>query len=362
MWYKPKNESSIFTPAVLVYPDRIQENIRRLISIAGSSQRLRPHVKTHKMGEVIKLQVEQGIQKFKCATLSEVEMVAENGGLDVLLAYPTLGPGIGRFLDMMERYPKVKMAVTVDSTMACENLSDVAGGRGKVVPVFVDLDNGMHRTGIVPEDAGELIEFILVNPNLSFAGLHIYDGHIHEIDIEERRVHCDTDFEPVLALCDLLNDEGIEIGELACGGTPTFPIHAEDKSRTLCPGTPLFWDAGYGKNIPDLDFLPAAVVAGRVISKPANNVCLDLGYKSIAAEMAHPRLSFLNLEVNSTLNHSEEHLVVSTGSSQELLVGDLVYALPIHVCPTIALHERVYAVRDSKVIETWKVVARKRYY
>jgi len=67
MWYKPKNESSIFTPAVLVYPDRIQENIRRLISIAGSSQRLRPHVKTHKMGEVIKLQVEQGIQKFNWA-------------------------------------------------------------------------------------------------------------------------------------------------------------------------------------------------------------------------------------------------------------------------------------------------------
>ncbi len=362
MWYTPINESRVITPAVLIYPERIRENIRRMISIAGSAQRLRPHVKTHKMGEVIKLQVEQGIQKFKCATLSEVEMVAENGGEDILLAYPSLGPGLERFLDLMEQYAEVKMAVTVDSHEACVELSDVAGDRGKVAAVFVDVDNGMHRTGIAPEDAGELIDFILVNPNLTFAGLHIYDGHIHETDIAQRRVHCDADFESVLTLCDLLNDEGIEIGELACGGTPTFPVHAEDKSRTLCPGTPLFWDAGYGKTIPDLDFLPAAVIAGRVISKPANNICLDLGYKSIAAEMAHPRLKFQNMEVEHVVNHSEEHLVVSTSASQEILIGDLVYAIPTHVCPTIALHEQVYIVKESEVVDTWKVVARKRYY
>lgn len=109
MWYRPENEASVFTPAVLVFPDRIEENIRRMIDLAGDVQRLRPHVKTHKIAEVISLQVQMGITRFKCATLSEVEMVAANGGLDVLLAYPLLGPAIQNFLQLMEHYPGNKV-------------------------------------------------------------------------------------------------------------------------------------------------------------------------------------------------------------------------------------------------------------
>ena len=360
MWYKPTNETSILTPAVLVYPDRIEENIRRMITIAGGTHRLRPHVKTHKIPEVVRLQVQHGIRKFKCATLSEVEMVAGNGGVDILLAYPVFGPGIKQFLDITERFPDTKIAVTVDSLTACCQLCDQAHVNGMNVNVFVDLDNGMHRTGIEPEEAIDLIDYILNNKCLRFQGLHIYDGHIHELDFTERKVHCDSDFEGVTRLVRELEEKGVMIEEVACGGTPTFPIHALYESRTLCPGTTVFWDAGYAKTIPDLDFLPAAVVAGRVISKPAQNVCFDLGYKSVAAEMAHPRLHFLDLEINSVINHSEEHLVVSTKESPDLSVGDLVYALPTHVCPTVALHEKVYVVQNQQVVDTWEVVARKR--
>lgn len=362
MWYKPINETSIHTPAVLVYPDRIEENIRRMITIAGGAHRLRPHVKTHKIPEVIRLQVQHGIKKFKCATLSEVEMVAGNGGADILLAYPILGPGIKQFLDIMDRFPETKLALTVDSVMACRQLSDQARDHGKIVNVMVDIDNGMHRTGIVPEKAVDLIDIILDNQWLRFGGLHIYDGHIHETDLAERKLHCDKDFVNVTSLVNELEGKGIKIEEIACGGTPTFPIHALYDSRTLCPGTTLFWDAGYTQTIPDLDFLPAAVVVGRVISKPAQNACFDLGYKSVAAEMAHPRLHFLDLEIESVQNHSEEHLVASIEKSQDLSVGDLVYALPAHVCPTIALHEKVYVVQNQRVVDTWEVVARKRTY
>lgn len=362
MWYRPRNESSISTPAVLVYPDRIEENIRRMIAIAGSPQRLRPHVKTHKMAEIISLQVRQGIRKFKCATLAEMEMVAANGGMDILLAYPLLGPAIPQFFHMMEQYPEVQFAVTVDSLMACEPLCDEAQVSDKQVPVFVDIDNGMHRTGIEPEKARDLIEIIRNSACLSFQGLHIYDGHIHESDLDERKAHCDRDFEGVARLIRELKEDGISIGELACGGTPTFPIHALDESRTLCPGTTLLWDAGYKETIPDLEFLPAAVVAGRVISKPVQQICLDLGHKSVASEMAHPRLQFLELERVEVMNHSEEHLVISAPVAKELSIGDLVYALPTHICPTIALHEKVYVVQDHQFTGTWEVIARRRHY
>lgn len=362
LWYRPLNELSISTPAILVYPERIEENIRRMISIAGSSQRLRPHVKTHKIPEIVRLQVQKGIRKFKCATLNELEMVARNGGEDILLAYPILGPGLDHFINLMTQFPHVNMTVTVDSMMACRILGDLAKSRRKHVALFVDLDNGMHRTGIEPGKAAEIIDFILDHPYLGFDGLHVYDGHIHEEDFTERKKHCDKAFTAVAKLVNDLEEEGVEIAELACGGTPTFPIHALYESRTLCPGTPILWDAGYKRAIPDLDFLNAAVVVGRVISKPEQNICFDLGHKSVASEMDHPRLHFLDLEVYSVVNHSEEHLVAKIEEGTELLVGNLVYALPIHVCPTMALHEQVYVVQERKVVGTWTVAGRNRTY
>jgi len=362
MWYKPVNESSIATPCLLLFPDRIDENIRRMIRMAGGAERLRPHVKTHKIAEVIELQLHQGIGRFKCATLSEVAMVAGAGGLDILLAYPLLDPVIELWIDQMERFPLSSLSVTVDSEAAFIQLETHARERGKQLDLFVDIDNGMHRTGIDPKKAFDLIAAIVKHPNLRFRGLHIYDGHIHEVDPAERKEHCDLDFEAVSSLVDQLKQEGIKVEELACGGTPTFPIHASYPDRTLCPGTPLLWDAGYSKTIPDLDFLPAAVVAGRVISKPEQQLCLDLGYKSIASEMAHPRIHFLELAVDGVINHSEEHLVLECNEADRFETGDIVYALPSHICPTMALHEQVYVVRKKQVTETWKVVARKRTY
>lgn len=362
MWYKPVNESSLATPCILLYPDRIEENIRRMIAIAGSARRLRPHVKTHKVAEIIQLQLNHGITRFKCATLSEVEMVAESGGKDILLSYPLLGPEVKMWFDLIQRFPACTYSVTVDSEPALNQLSSYALINNRTADIFIDLDNGMHRTGMDPEMALQLIKSVVKNRNLRFRGLHIYDGHIHEIDPEQRKVHCDSDFEAVTRLVDQLELEGIEAGELACGGTSTFPIHATHQTRTLCPGTPLLWDAGYSKTIPDLDFLPAAVVAGRVISKPMQQLCLDLGYKSIASEMSHPRVQFLELETERVTNHSEEHMVLSSIESDQHSVGDVVYALPIHICPTMALHEQVYVVRNQLVTETWRVVARKRFY
>ncbi len=362
MWYKPVNESSIATPCVLLYPDRIEENIRRMIRIAGDAARLRPHVKTHKIAEVCELQLKQGIQRFKCATLSEVAMVARAGGRDILLAYPLLWPGIGQWFQLMDLFPDCSLSLTVDSVAALKELEVYAHEKERQVDLFVDVDNGMHRTGIDPEGAFGLIEGIEKNRNFRFLGLHIYDGHIHENDPVERKDHCDRDFEAVSILIERLEQEGIVVEEVACGGTPTFPIHASHPSRTLCPGTPLLWDAGYGRNFPDLDFLPAAVVAGRIISKQEEQLTLDLGYKAIASEMKHPRLVFLELDTEGVINHSEEHLVVKCITEDLCAIGQVVYALPFHICPTMALHEQVYVVRKQHVSETWEVVARKRSY
>ena len=362
MWYRPANESSIATPCILLFPDRIEENIRRLIAIAGSAQRLRTHVKTHKIAEIIRLQLQQGIDRFKCATLSELEMTARAGGRDIMLAYPLLGPSVALWFDLVEQFPESKLSVCVDSEDALSEIRSQARQRGIQADLFVDIDNGMHRTGTDPEKAYGLIHAIANSTEFRFRGLHIYDGHIHMSDPAERKTRCDHDFKVVDSLVHYLEQDGIPVDELACGGTPTFPTHAGHPERTLCPGTPLLWDAGYGTSLPDLEFLPAAVLAGRVISKPQKHICLDLGHKAVAAEMPHPRLYFLDLVVEEVRTQSEEHLVIKCRDRDQLPVGKLVYALPTHICPTMALHKEVYIVQDHKITTTWKVEARDRTY
>jgi len=123
----------------------------------------------------------------------------------------------------------------------------------------------------------------------------------------------------------------------------------------------VFWDAGYASKLPDLEFLPAALVLTRVISKPGKNrLCLDLGHKAIASEMAPPRVQLLGLEDAKAVSHSEEHLVVETGRSKQFRVGDCLYGIPWHICPTVALHSEATVVKRGAVISRWKVAARDR--
>jgi len=93
-WHKVANVREVPSPALLVYPERVEENIRRMLQIASGPTRLRPHVKTHKLSEIVRMQMAHGISKFKCATIAEVEMTASCGAQDVLLAYQPVGPNV----------------------------------------------------------------------------------------------------------------------------------------------------------------------------------------------------------------------------------------------------------------------------
>jgi D-serine deaminase-like pyridoxal phosphate-dependent protein len=126
-------------------------------------------------------------------------------------------------------------------------------------------------------------------------------------------------------------------------------------------GTTVLWDCGQPRISPDLDYLNAAVLLARVVSKPApGRLCLDLGHKAIASEMPHPRLTILGLEEATFPLHSEEHLVVETPQADRIPVGTVLYCIPRHVCPTVALHEEAVVVRDGRAAERWQVAARRR--
>ena len=197
------------------------------------------------------------------------------------------------------------------------------------------------------------------HPSLRAIGLHAYDGHIRNPDFAERKKECDKAFEAVAQMKDKLQKEGLPVEEVIAGGSPSFPIHAKREGVIASPGTTLLWDARYGESFPEMDFQVAAVLLTRVVSKPADDIiCLDLGHKSVAPEMDFPRVRLPELKNSEQVGQSEEHLVVRTKSAVEIPVGAVYYAIPMHICPTVAKYPEVITVSDGKVTGEWKVAAR----
>lgn len=351
----------VASPALLVDEDRVRNNIRRMVeAVQGNPSRLRTHLKTHKMAEVLRLQMEAGICKFKAATLAELELAGRCGAAEALLASQPVGPNQERLERVRERYPDTEFAAICDDEGVLRQLSDRF--RSRPLTVLIDVDCGMGRTGCRGDMVVQLHGLAGRLPGVRAGGLHVYDGHVHAAGADERRRECERALEALPELLLRCQPERV-VG----GGSPSFPFHAARAllgDRWECsPGTTVFWDAGYGERYPDLPYEPAAFLLTRVISKPGpDRLCLDLGHKSVAAENPLARrVRLLGLEDAEPLMHSEEHLVLRTAQAGEMALGTEILALPVHVCPTVALHEEAQVVRDGRVSgEVWKVAARAR--
>lgn len=357
-WYEIKNVNELDSPVLVVFPDRVKHNIRLSIDLIGDVNRLRPHIKTNKSPNVSKLMLNAGITKFKCATIAEAEMLAQCNAADVLLAYQPLGPKLQRFVSLIKKYPATKFSCLTDNIDAANEQAAVFNSNGLNVPVFIDLNVGMNRTGIFPnEKAIELANHIRQLKGITLVGLHAYDGHIRDVDYEAKKQKCDEAF----ALVEKLNEQ-LKLPTIVMGGSPAFSVHCKRKNIECSPGTFVYWDKGYSDLCPEQKFLPAIVLVTRIISLPSSNkICTDLGHKSVAAENEITRrVFFLNAEGLKPVGQSEEHLVLETSEGHTYKVGDILYGLPYHVCPTVALYERVITIENGKTTGEWRNVSRDR--
>jgi D-threonine aldolase len=361
-WFHISNADDVPSPALLLYNERIDENIEKMIHLAGGTERLRPHMKTHKLAELIQKQLARGITRFKCATVAEAEMVAGCHAPDVLLAYQPVGPNARRLCALIKQFPQTRFSTVVDDEAVTRSLSETAQREKVSVDVLLDLDCGQHRTGVEPGGrAFELYKVISTQPALNPAGLHAYDGHIHDRDVKTRAAVCATAFAPVAALRQQLLAAALPVPRVVAGGTPTFPIHAARADVECSPGTCVLWDWGYSTNFPDLEFVHAATLLTRVVSKPAaSRLCLDLGHKAVASEMPHPRVHFPELPDAKPVAHNEEHLVLETDRARAFQVGDVLYGIPWHICPTVALHGEAVRVANGRGEARWEITARAR--
>ncbi len=362
-WFHITNAATIDSPALLVFPERVQQNIDTAIKMTGDIKRLRPHVKTHKCAEITAMMITAGIHKFKCATIAEAEMLGMANAKDVLLAYQPVGPKLQRFIQLIKKYPATLYSCLTDNLAGAKELSKLFTETGLTVPVYIDLNVGMNRTGILPEAAAlELYRFCAAAPGIMIKGLHAYDGHITNNNSEQRKKEADAVFSNVESLVNKIKAHDLTVPTIILGGSPAFSIHCKRSNVECSPGTFVYWDQSYSVNCAEQEFVPAAILITRVVSMPgATLVCTDLGHKSVAAENEiSKRVFFPEHDYLNVVSQSEEHLLLENQSKHIFKPGDLLYAIPWHICPTVALYETIVIVEEGQAMVTWKNIARNR--
>jgi D-serine deaminase-like pyridoxal phosphate-dependent protein len=354
--------SLIESPGLIVFPEIVKSNIKLAINmVSGNLARLRPHIKTHKTQEVNELLLEAGIFKFKCATIAEAELLAISKAKDILLSIQPTGTTLERFIQLVKFYPNSQFSCLVDDYSAAQEINDLAEKNQLNIHIFIDVNVGMNRTGIISSHANPFIVKIKNNlKNLFIKGLHAYDGHIRDFDLTTRVAHVQKDFIDFYSLIDQIDKENEY--ELVVGGTPSFLVHRTNNRFVCSPGTFVFFDMGYSQLFPENTFEMAVQIISRVISKPTHTtICIDLGHKAVASENPiENRVRFLDFPLWSLKSQSEEHGIIEVGDNSEISIGQIVRMYPYHICPTVALHQNLQVVESNQVKGEWIVKARNR--
>ena len=365
--YLIEGVEELSTPAVAVYPELIGENLSAALRMIGDPARMRPHVKTHKTRELVRLEIDAGVYKHKCATLAEAEMLADIGVSDIVLAYTLVGPNIRRFARLQRHFRDCSFKVLGDHHGPLAELGAVMSNQGQTAEVLLDLDTGMGRTG-VPLGARSvaLYRMLATTPGLRPAGLHVYDGQNHQSDPVARAAGVDAVWKQVSTLVADLEAVGLAVPGLVCGNSASYPrwaqLAAEEPRIECSPGTFFLNDWNYYHWFEDIPLKPAAVLLTRVVSKPRpDRLTLDLGYKAVASDaLLEDRVRFLNIEDARIALQNEEHLVIDSKQAAGVEPGDLLYAWPAHICPTCALHRELLVIESHRCTGTWQVAARDR--
>ena len=354
--YEISNIEEIPSPSLAVYPSLIVSNIKSAIQIAGKNI-LRPHIKTCKTPDVVMLMMAHGINRFKCATISEADMLGMIGAGDVILASQPVPLSMDRLKSLVKAYPGTEYSCIVDNIATLKLMEE----KFEKMNVFIDLNVGMNRTGIKPEDVNELTARILKSENVSLSGIHAYNGKNHDIDnsIRERIAR-----EGYMIADEVRKNAEAMSGrkmELVIGGSPDFMINAGFEDVQCSPGTFIFWDSGYARYT-EMPFKAAAVLITRVISIIDKNLlCLDLGHKGVGPENPlNQRVAFLNVDNAEPVGQSEEHLVMKVPDTSVHQIGETWYGIPFHICPTVALYNELEVIENGKRTNQWNVIARDR--
>jgi D-serine deaminase-like pyridoxal phosphate-dependent protein len=356
------------TPALAVSPERVQSNVARVAAVTREhGKQLRPHVKTHKMAAVARLQLAEGAFGLQVAKLGEAEAGAVADARSVLVGFPLVGePKLARLAELARQR---SVLVGLDSLDVAKGISAFLRDKDARVGILIDVDTGLHRVGVRPEDVGELGAAIQPLPGLDLVGVMTHEGHIagqgrNETHMRELVHQAAADVTRAGAA---LRGLGVSDPVVSMGCTPTWRFAVEEPGVTeLRPGTYVFYDMNCVRNgAARLSDVAAAVVATVVsVATGRGEFVVDAGSKSLASELRKlpdGTTSFASVPElgGSVVRLSEEHGIVA-GARRLPRIGQRVAVVPNHICPVVNLFDEAVTVAGDGATGAWPVTARGR--
>ena len=353
------------TPCLIVDLDRMEHNVREwqaAVSKYGVS--LRPHVKTHKVPEIACMQLAAGAGGITVAKVSEAEVFAAGGARDIFIAYPVIGPQKWQRIARLAQ--QCTMTVGVDSAVGAQGLSAAAASQGVQIRVRVEIDSGLNRAGVQPDQAAALCRQIMNLPGLKLDGIFGFRSVMFggaggrsatELGREEGELY--------VKWANDLRAQGIPIEQVSVGSTPTARYAAAVPGVTeVRPGTYIFGDYMMAE-MGALNYADVALsILCTVISRPAaDKATIDGGSKTFCGDSVPARYNLKGyargVDRDAYVESmSEEHGVLRLGPGVNPQIGDRMAFYPIHVCTTVNLSDELVGVRNGVVEKVWPILAR----
>ena len=360
---QPGSRDQLNTPALIVDLEALDANIAAMAAWAREAGvALRPHAKTHKSAEIGKRQIAAGAVGLCCAKLGEAEALAAEGIESILLTSPVVTPqAIARLVALHHNIPN--LALVADHPDAVAALA--AANKGRPIRVMVDVDPGIHRTGVASAaGAVALARQIAAAPQLEYGGVQFYCGSQQHIAAyaDRRAAIADrtTYLETVIAA---LRDAGLAPPVVTGGGTGTHRIDAELGILTeLQVGSYVFMDREYAECDLGAAFATALMVDTHVISANAPGMAtLDAGLKAFATEAGMPEiLDGASPGSSYRFMGDEQGAVMVRYGAPAPRLGERVTAMTPHCDPTVNLYDAYHVVQGDTLVAIWPVTARGR--
>lgn len=364
--YRLANSAAIFTPALAIYEEILDQNIETIKRIVGKAERWRPHVKTSKLAYTIRRLSDHGVHDMKCTTTLELLMACQAGAKDVVVAYPVTTGAAKRVAEIAAAFSSVAISSIIETKSQLEPF------RGRAVGLFIDINPGMNRTGIEIRRVDEIVDLAhsILSSGMRFRGIHYYEGHHNEPELQERTKSAHAGYDQLIDVVKAIESSGVFIEELVTSGTPAMPCalsyvpFADGRFlHRVSPGTVVYGDtmsvgqlpASYGLHV-------AAIVLSTVVSRPTTNcITCDAGHKTVSADAGVPNCSILGRPDMHPLKPSEEHLPIDLAEGTTAPgIGDLLYLVPRHICPTVNNFDQALIIRNGRVAAVERVTARGR--
>ena len=355
---------ALATPALIIDLPALERNIAGMAAWARSTGiSLRPHAKTHKSGEIGRRQIRAGAVGLCCAKLGEAEVLAAEGIDDILITSPVVSAhAIGRLVALNRTIER--LAVVVDHSDNVDTLACALAG--EKLDVLIDIDPGMHRTGVTSHTAAiVLAERIAAAGSLRYRGVQFYCGSLQHIPaVEDRRAALAESAGYLSGFIHALSAAGFPPASVTGGGTGSFAIDAEHGLlNELQPGSYIFMDRQYGAcAFAGPKFEQALAIDTRVVSaNTPGRVTIDAGLKAMATEAGPPAvLSGADMASRYVFMGDEHGALFTPDGAHDPVLDQRVALIPPHCDPTVNLYDR-YAVCDGdEVVAHWPVSARGR--